>query len=70
MKKLITILFALLMVLALAGTVFAGGKQEEGGSTEAAGSGSAAGMSCGFFPLALGSQTVGSVIRPAAFCGG
>jgi Asp-tRNA(Asn)/Glu-tRNA(Gln) amidotransferase A subunit family amidase len=32
-------------------------------------SGSAAGVSSGFFPLALGSQTVGSVIRPAAYCG-
>ena len=32
-------------------------------------SGSAAGVASGFFPLAIGSQTVGSVIRPAAFCG-
>ncbi len=32
-------------------------------------SGSAAGVASDFFPLALGSQTVGSVIRPAAFCG-
>ena len=32
-------------------------------------SGSAAGMACGFFPLALGTQTIGSVIRPAAYCG-
>ena len=32
-------------------------------------SGSAAGVAAGFFPLALGTQTVGSVIRPAAYCG-
>ena len=32
-------------------------------------SGSAAAVAAGFSPLALGTQTVGSVIRPAAFCG-
>lgn len=32
-------------------------------------SGSAAGVAAGFFPLSVGTQTVGSVIRPAAFCG-
>jgi len=32
-------------------------------------SGSAAGVAAGYFPLAFGTQTVGSVIRPAAFCG-
>lgn len=32
-------------------------------------SGSAAGVAAGFFPLAYGTQTAGSVIRPAAFCG-
>lgn len=32
-------------------------------------SGSAAGVSAGFYPLALGTQTVGSVLRPAAYCG-
>ncbi len=32
-------------------------------------SGSAAGVAAGFFPLAYGTQTAGSIIRPAAFCG-
>ena len=32
-------------------------------------SGSAAAVGAGYCPLALGSQTIGSVIRPAAFCG-
>ena len=32
-------------------------------------SGSAAAVAAGYAPLALGTQTVGSVIRPAAFCG-
>ncbi len=32
-------------------------------------SGSAAGVAAGLFPLALGSQTAGSIIRPAAYCG-
>ncbi len=32
-------------------------------------SGSAAGVAAGFFDYALGTQTVGSVIRPAAYCG-
>jgi len=32
-------------------------------------SGSAAAVAAGFCPLALGTQTIGSVIRPAAFCG-
>ncbi len=32
-------------------------------------SGSAAAVAAGFTPLALGTQTIGSVTRPAAFCG-
>jgi amidase len=32
-------------------------------------SGSAAGVAAGFFPLAFATQTAGSIIRPAAYCG-
>lgn len=32
-------------------------------------SGSAAAVAAGVFPIALGTQTAGSVVRPAAFCG-
>ena len=32
-------------------------------------SGSAAGVAAGYFPFAYGTQTAGSVIRPAAYCG-
>ena len=31
--------------------------------------GSAAGLAAGFFPIALGTQTAGSLIKPAAYCG-
>ncbi len=40
-------------------------KHTPGGSS----SGSAAAVAAGLCPLALGSQTIGSIIRPAAFCG-
>jgi len=32
-------------------------------------SGSAAAVACGMIPLAIGTQTLGSVIRPASYCG-
>ena len=32
-------------------------------------SGSAAGVAVGYFPFAFGTQTAGSIIRPAAYCG-
>lgn len=32
-------------------------------------SGSAAGVAAGFFQIAFGTQTAGSIVRPAAFCG-
>ncbi|OZY42342.1 amidase [Pseudomonas fragi] len=31
--------------------------------------GSAAGMAAGFFPMALGTQTAGSLLKPASYCG-
>ncbi len=40
-------------------------KHTPGGSS----SGSAAAVAAGYCPLALGTQTIGSVIRPAAYCG-
>jgi amidase len=36
-----------------------------GGSSQ----GSAAGVAAGYFPFAFGTQTAGSIIRPAAYCG-
>lgn len=32
-------------------------------------SGSAAGVAAGYFPMGLGTQVVGSIVRPASFCG-
>ena len=43
----------------------AGLEHTPGGSS----SGSAAGVADGFFPIAYGTQTAGSIIRPAAYCG-
>ncbi|ONG58306.1 amidase [Pseudoroseomonas deserti] len=42
-----------------------GATRTPGGSS----SGSAAGVAAGFFPLAFGTQTAGSILRPAAYCG-
>lgn len=40
-------------------------RHSPGGSS----SGSAAGVAAGYFPAAMGTQTIGSIIRPAAYCG-
>lgn len=40
-------------------------KRTPGGSS----SGSAAGVAAGMFPAALGTQVIGSILRPASFCG-
>lgn len=40
-------------------------KHTPGGSS----SGSAAAVACGFSPIALGTQTIGSIARPASYCG-
>ena len=42
-----------------------GSPRTPGGSS----SGSAAAVACGMVPLAFGTQTAGSIIRPAAYCG-
>ena len=42
-----------------------GAPRTPGGSS----SGSAAAVACGMVPLAFGTQTAGSIIRPAAYCG-
>src|SRR6185437_546987 len=42
------------------------GRNRTPGSSSA---GSAAGMAAGFFPIALGTQTAGSLIKPASYCG-
>jgi Asp-tRNA(Asn)/Glu-tRNA(Gln) amidotransferase A subunit family amidase len=43
--------------------------RHEGHTPGGSSSGSAAGVAAGMMPAALGTQTAGSVLRPAAFCG-